>query len=80
MAITFWNVMRKMEPFRRNNSFTDSIQTKYECCGWYNAMDYCEVDHIAEIMYATFQSKDIDTYLEKRYNSSIFFESLVKPD
>jgi hypothetical protein len=63
-AITFWNVLRKMGG---NNSYTDQIETENQCCGWYNALDYCETDHISGIMYAAVREEDFGAYMANSF-------------
>ena len=61
-AIKFWNVLKFIKD-KDGIIFTKKIEEHYNCFGWYNALDYCQVQELSAIMNKVFYHTNLDDYL-----------------
>ena len=60
-AIRFWNILKYFKD-EDGESYTKRIEDSFGCCGWFNGLDYCELDHISTIMNEVIYNNNLDEY------------------
>lgn len=62
-AIKFWKTLSKFKSRIWMN--TTEIEDHFQCCGWYNALDYCDIEHMSSIMGEVILDSTLEEYQDK---------------